>query len=145
MEDTTAIGLMQAAYEAGIRANMEMLGVPSASINAYLAQPSVAYVTGTPGLVQIAREKWLALFIDPMNAWSEIRRTCQPEFVEPGPQGFTSVLPRRFYYSTGERGTNGANVATAIERQGADNFNTRIYLDTAPTAAPTYTAGCNTR
>jgi hypothetical protein len=134
-----------AAYQAGIRANMEMLGVPAASITAYLAQPSVAYVPGTPGLVQIAREKWLALFIDPMNAWSEVRRTCQPEYVEPGPQGFTSVLPRRFYYSTGERGTNGANVAAAIARQGADNFNTRVYWDTAPTAAPTYVAGCNTR
>jgi hypothetical protein len=130
---------------AGIRANMEMLGVSQAAITAYLAQPSVIYAGGTAGLQQIAQEKWLALIIDPMNAWSELRRTCAPAFVEPGPQAITTVLPRRFYYSTGERGTNGTNLQAAIDSQGADNFNTRIYWDTAPTAAPTYTAGCNTR
>jgi len=132
-------------YQAGIRASMEQYGVPAAQITAYLASTAGTLASGNAGLVQIAKQKWLALFQDPLNAWAEVRRTCQPAIVEPGPAAVTSILPRRLQYPTNESATNAESRAEAVARQGADNLNTRIYWDKSPTTAPTYVAGCGDR
>jgi hypothetical protein len=135
-------------YDAGIRRSMEMWGVATTDIDAYILQPSVAYASGATQverLRRIAVQKWLALYTDPIQAWSEVRRTCAPAEVKPGPNASENILPRRFYYSTTDRAVNGANLAEAVARQGTDNFRTRIYWDKSPTAAPTYTTGCSQR
>ena len=135
-------------YDAGVRRSMEMWGVPAASITAYLAQPAVSYAAATTQAERLKRieiQKWLALYIDPIEAWSEVRRTCQPDLVKPGPNAVENVLPRRFYYSTTESAVNGTNYRAAVARQGTDNFRTRIYWDKNPTAMPTCTATSNVR
>ena len=126
-------------YNAGIQASMDQWGVsnPVAVAN-YLAQASVAYKGGAAGLSQIATQKWLALYSDGANAWAEWRRTCVPSTAVAGPAAIINYIPRRYEYSTTELSTNAANVDAAIARQGPDNFATRVYWDTAPTAAPTY-------
>jgi hypothetical protein len=130
-------------YNAAITRSMEMWGVDAAAIAAYLAQPGVAYAgTTVEKQKQIAIQKWIALYTDPIQAWSNFRRTCQPAIVRPGPYAVETAIPRRLYYSTTEKAVNAANVAAAVARQGADNFRTRIYWDTKPTAAPTIEAGC---
>ena len=130
-------------YNAGITRSMEMWGVDAGSIAAYLATPGVAYAgTTVEKQKQIAIQKWLALYTDPIQAWSNFRRTCQPAIVRPGPYAVETAIPRRLYYSTTEKAVNAANVAAAVARQGADNFRTRIYWDTKPTAAPTNETGC---
>lgn len=138
----------KAFYNAGITLSMEMWKVPAADIAAYLATPGVAYDTAGTTVSrqkQIAIQKWLALYIDPIQAWSGFRRTCQPAILKPGPNAVESAIPRRLYYSTTERAVNGANLDAAIARQGTDNFRTRIYWDKSPTAAPTYETGCGVR
>jgi hypothetical protein len=126
-------------YEQGIRASMEQWGLTdAAAINAYLAQSAIAYQGGTGGLRQIALQKWIALFTDGVEAWSEWRRTCVPETVEPGPEAVESSVPRRYQYSITDHAVNSANVDAAIARQGPDVFATRIYWDTNPQAAPTW-------
>jgi hypothetical protein len=120
-------------YYAGIRASMEQWGVADADITAYLAQPGVVYTPGTPGLKQIATQKWLALFMDGGNAWFEWRRTCQPSTIKAGPAAdqiaaYNGVM-RRFEYPTAEISVNGANVDAAVKRQGADDRATKIYID----------------
>lgn len=132
-------------YDAGVKASMAQWGVSDAQATAFLAQPGVAYAGGTPGLVQIAQQKWVALFTDGGQAWAEWRRTCQPATVQPGAAAIQSTVPRRFQYSTTETSVNNANRQEAIARQGADTFNSRMYWDTKPTAAPTYVAGCGVR
>jgi hypothetical protein len=134
-------------YNAGITRSMEMWGISAASIAAYLAQPLVAYTPGNAGLVQIATQKWLALYIDPIQAWAEVRRTCRPANVEPGPNAIENILPRRLRYSNTEQAVNAANRQEAIERQGADNFRTRMYWDQLAgwQNSPTYVAGCSDR
>jgi len=132
-------------YQAAIRASMEQYGIPSAQITAYLASPAGTLAAGNAGLIQIAKQKWLALFQDPLNAWAEVRRTCQPATVEPGPAAAEAILPRRLQYPTNESATNAESRAEAVARQGADNLRTRIYWDKNPTAAPTYQAGCGDR
>lgn len=111
--------------------------VTAAQITAYLAQPSVAYQGGLPGLKQIATQKWAALFTQGDEAWSEWRRTCQPAGLLPGPDAVPQAVPRRFPYPTSEASLNPTNLAAAIARQGPDTFGTRIWWDTKPAAAPT--------
>ena len=123
-------------YTAAITASMQQWGVGDAAIAAYLAQPAVAYAGGVAGLKQIAREKFVALYGDGGNAWAEWRRTCVPS-IAPGPAAVVNYIPRRFYYPPGEASVNATNLNAAIARQGADNFATRVYFDTKPTAAPT--------
>jgi hypothetical protein len=132
-------------YNAGVKASMAQWGVSDAAATAFLAQPGVAYAGGTPGLVQIAQQKWVALFTDGGQAWAEWRRTCQPATVQPGAAAIQSTVPRRFQYSTTETSVNNENRLEAIARQGADTFNSRMYWDSNPTAAPTYVAGCGVR
>jgi hypothetical protein len=133
-------------YEAGIRASMAQWGVTdNSAINTFLAQSSVAYAGGTPGLTQIALQKWIALFTDGGTAWAEWRRTCVPNTIKPGPAAISSTVPRRFLYPPTEVSVNNVNVAAAVVRQGQDVFQTPVYWDTKPTAAPTYTAGCGSR
>jgi hypothetical protein len=134
-----------AFYIAGIMASMEQWGVSTSEINAYLAQPSVAYAAGTPGLVQIAREKWIALYTDGGQAWFEWRRTCVPQTVQPGTAASRANVPRRLMYSITEKSVNAANVDLAITAQGTDTFETRMYWDKTPSAAPTWFSGCGVR
>jgi len=125
-------------YNAGVTASIEQWGGSAADAAAYLAQPSVAYLPGTPGLVRIAQQKWIALFSDGGTAWAEWRRTCVPYTIAPGADASKANIPRRLQYSTTERSVNSANLDAAIAQQGADAFETRMYWDTNPTAAPTY-------
>src|SRR5204863_445378 len=71
-------------YADAIRASMEQYGIPTTAIDAYLAQPRVVYATGAAGLPQIAYQKWVSLFLQGMEGWTEVRRTGVPALV-PGP------------------------------------------------------------
>lgn len=125
-------------YYAAITASLNQWGITDpATVSNFLAQPSVVYQGGVAGLKQIAVQKWLALFSDDSQAWSEWRRTCQPSTVVPGPAAIVSYIPRRYYYSTTEASVNAANLNAAIAAQGPDDFATRIYWDSAPQNAPT--------
>jgi hypothetical protein len=90
-------------------------------------------------------QKWIALYGDGGQAWFEWRRTCQPNTIKPGPEAIQSTVPRRLMYSPNEYLVNETNVRAAVQAQGADDFNSRTWWDTAPTTAPTYEAGCGTR
>ena len=131
-------GEAEADYNAAITASLEQWGITDqAAISAFLAHPEIAYKGGTDGLKQIANQKWVALFTDGGQAWSEWRRTCQPSTLVPGPAAIVNYIPRRFFYSTREASVNATSMQAAITRQGPDNFGTRIYWDSHPTAAPT--------
>lgn len=140
-------------YAAGITASMSQWGVSGTPVTTYLAQPSVVLAAGTPGLTQIAREKWLALFTDGGQAWAEWRRTCVPATVKPGPNALRANVPRRFQYSTTERSVNDAARLAAVAAMAAidpgtttiDEYELRVYWDSNPTAAPTYFVGCGNR
>jgi hypothetical protein len=125
-------------YYAGITASMDQWGVPAAEIATYLAQPNVVYAGGTAGLVQIAQEKWIALYTDGGSAWSEWRRTCVPATVQPGSAATQTNVPRRFQYSVTEKSVNLANVNEAIAAQCSYSFSTRMYWDKQPQNAPTW-------
>jgi len=118
-------------YQNGIRASMEQWGVADADIATYLAQPRVAYAGGTAGLAQIGVQKWISLFTQGYEAWSEWRRTGYPNLT-PALNAKTSdgQIPRRVLYPQTEQSFNNAHLQAAITSQGgSDALNKRLWID----------------
>ena len=84
-----------------------------ADIAAYLQRPEIAYT----GMDDIHLQKWIALWMNGMEAWSDWRRTDSPALV-PGPDLSVSRIPVRFHYPDSEQSLNRANLETAVTRQG---------------------------
>jgi hypothetical protein len=104
-------------YTSAIRASMEQYGIATAAIDAYVAQPRVAYAGGPAGLTQIAYQKWVSLYMQGMEAWTEVRRTGVPALV-PGPRAVLTSIPERLPYEDRELVLNKASVDAAVSAQG---------------------------
>ncbi|MFN2603687.1 MAG: SusD/RagB family nutrient-binding outer membrane lipoprotein [Gemmatimonadaceae bacterium] len=139
---TTGVSLSLAQWSAVAPAAQTISAAATAS---YLAQPGVVYKGGTPGLIQIAERRWLALFTDGGQAWFEWRRTCRPATVVAGIDATLNDVPRRLEYATLETQVNLESVTAAVNDQGPDLLTTRVYWDKSPTAAPTYFVGCGVK
>ena len=120
-----------AFYNAAVTASIQQWGGTSAQAAAYLAQPGVAYAGGATGLKQIGVQKWIALFTQGSEAWSEWRRTGNPASIKMGPNAYPDVLtvPRRIPYASNEQSVNAVSLAAAIAAQGPDNYATRMWWD----------------
>ena len=118
----------EALYLAGIRASMEQVGVAAADIDSYLLQAKVQYdAVGTTPLQQIGLQKWIALYGNSVEAWSEWRRTGFPQ-LQPGPDALNGgLIPVRLPYPQREISLNGANVQEAIDRQGGASLNDPVW------------------
>ncbi len=116
-------------YAAAITANMEWNGVPQGDIDAYLGQADVAYKGGADGLRQIALQKWIALYGNGPEAYTEWRRTGYPE-LHAGPDALNGgVIPVRLPYPSVEQALNGANLSAAISNQGGASLNDPVWWD----------------
>jgi hypothetical protein len=72
-------GDAQAAYEDGIRLSCAENGIDGGATAALLAQPDVSWDGGTTtNLEKIYLQKWISLFKQEEEAWSEARRTDVP-------------------------------------------------------------------
>jgi len=72
-------GNARASYEAGITRALQENGIASDAIDAFLAGTGVAWGSGTTSnLHKIALQKWVSLFKQSVEAWSESRRTDVP-------------------------------------------------------------------
>lgn len=123
----TVTGSAQSHYEMGIRASMKQYGIADADIDAYLVRPGVAWGTDDP-YKQIATQKWIALYGNGMEAWSEYRRTGYP-VLTPGADAELTEVPSRLRYPSIEQSLNGANWQAAIDRQGPNTLTTRVWWD----------------
>ncbi|HEY0972322.1 MAG TPA: SusD/RagB family nutrient-binding outer membrane lipoprotein [Gemmatimonadales bacterium] len=117
-------------YQKGIAAAMQQYGVAQADIDTYLAQARVAYKGGQAGLDQIALQKWIALFGQGVEGWSEWRRTGVPNLT-PVPEAKTTpkVVARRLQYPTSEQSFNPTNQAAAEANQGGASMTDRVWWD----------------
>ena len=118
-------------YNAGVTASILQWGGTAAEAEEYLLRPGVAYVGGATGLRQIGLQKWIALYTQSIEAWSEWRRTGNPATIRMGPKAYSDVLqvPRRIPYPSNELSVNAVNLAAAIARQGPDTYATRMWWD----------------
>ncbi len=114
-------------YHDAIRASMSLVGVAAADIDTYLAQPRVQYLGGAEGLRQIALQKWIALYGNSVEAYSEWRRTGLPALTA-GPDALNDgLIPVRLPYPAREESLNRANLEEAIQRQGGASLNDPVW------------------
>ena len=115
-------------YEAGVRAAMDQydgamgIAIPTSAVEAYLAQPGVAWGTAPSGdnLELIIGQKWLALYTNGFEGYAEYRRTGYPAEIAPGPDAFFPFVPGRIPYPDSEQSLNRANWEAALAAQGID-------------------------
>jgi len=107
------------AYLDGIVASTEQHGVTADA--GFLATAGAAYDAGA--LSAVITQKWIALFGDGAEAFTEFRRTGFPSTIVEVPQSAFpgKGVPTRFAYPTSETGNNKLNLEAAIQRQGIDN------------------------
>jgi hypothetical protein len=134
-------GWDQTWYEAGVEASLERWGVDAADITAYIATlPAASEET-------VLTQKYIALYMQPMEAWSEYRRTGFPKsLVKPNveytytwpsgsgtytfkPIGGLTDLPTRNKYLLNEASINKANLDAAISSIGGDTQSTKLWWD----------------
>lgn len=86
-------------------------------------------------LERIITQKWLAMYPDGQEAWSEFRRTGYPKLFpvvinNSGGTISTTAFIRRINFASSEKSTNPAGVAGAVTLLGgADNGGTRLWWD----------------
>ena len=131
----------QAWYIKGIRASMEKWGVPTASIDTYVA--------GLPAANQenVLTQKYIALYMQPHEAWTEYRRTGYPKTLIKPNTSYTSAggivysfvplvvdakdLPDRIGFSQSEQLLNVDGYKSALAKLGgSDNMLTKLWLFT---------------
>jgi hypothetical protein len=117
-------------YENAIRASMAQYGFSTAAANTYIAQTNVAY-DPINYKQSIGNQKWIALFGQGVEAWSEWRRLDYPKLtVAASAAGAVNrTIPVRFLYPTNEQSVNAASRDAAVARQGPDLLTTKLWWD----------------
>lgn len=129
----------QADYVAGVRASLEKWGITGAAADTYVnALPAASQAN-------VLSQKYLALYMQGIEAWSEIRRTGYPAWlIKPGDVVWADVpsgeqdaskfvplvgtgIPARLYYPQKEQAVNLDNYRAAIGAQGGDNLATKVW------------------
>ncbi|MEX0928361.1 MAG: SusD/RagB family nutrient-binding outer membrane lipoprotein [Balneolales bacterium] len=107
---TEGAAAAQNAYEEGIRASMEKLGVDEGDTDAYIGSLSTLSASGD-ALNDIITQKYIANFLSLEN-YNDWRRTGYPE-LEPAEEPYTpsGIIPLRYPYPTSEHANNAENVA----------------------------------
>jgi len=137
-------------YTDAITASMQQYGVAAADIATYEAQGKVAYDSaydsnGIPlgatlagHVQQIAFQKWLSMYMQGPEAWTEWRRTLVPTIVA-GCHAVFDQIPERLPYDDNEAVLNKTNLDAAVASQGfvAGNNLTKPLWFTGRTTSPT--------
>jgi hypothetical protein len=154
------VATVQEAYEKGIQRSFTQYGVdgqfdayknstakPAAYVDPFNATNSVAvgFSTVSPKwndagsteqkLEQIITQKWIAIFPESQEAWSEFRRTGYPKLFPVVINNSGGVVPagqfiKRINFAISEKETNPAGYQGAVQKLGgADNIGTRLWWD----------------
>ncbi len=130
-----------ANYVNGVRASLEKWGVASADINTYVSQLPPANERN------VLNQKYISLFTQFLEAWSDYRRTGYPDFlikkddvifsgvIEGQPVTYTfsplfgdGGVPSRLYYPIKEQTVNLQSYQDAIAAQGNDVIETKLWV-----------------
>jgi len=147
-------GTAKELYEQGITSSMQHWGITNAaSINAYISgdklpasltdylnSPAVADIPvkfaadATKQRQQILTQKWIALFPDGLEAWSDIRRSGLPRLYPVANSDNADVpvtdMVRRFTFLPGEYQTNKQGVESGLPLlNGPDKASTHVWWD----------------
>lgn len=134
-------GWSQSNYVSGVRASLEKWGVSADDVTTYLASLPAA------NQQNVLTQKYIALYMQGLESWSEYRRTGYPDFlVKEGDIVFQGAIegeevtyrfeplfgdggvPSRLYYPTKEQNVNQANYQQALSVQGNDKIETKLWV-----------------
>lgn len=116
-------------YNAGIKASMTEWGVSEADADIYVNQSGVSYSTVSGDWKhKIGFQKWLSLYMQGIQGWSEYRRLDFGVLIFPQPST-VAYIPSRMRYPTNEQTVNRDNYKAAVASQGADNLKTKLWWD----------------
>ena len=103
---------------------------PTVYADAYAAA-RVADISAFGALRVIGEEKWVALFNNGLDSWSEWRRTGYPNLVPATNSLNGGVIPRRMIYPLEEQNFNSANYKAALSglNPGTDSNKSKIWWD----------------
>ncbi|WP_053991440.1 SusD/RagB family nutrient-binding outer membrane lipoprotein [Mangrovimonas sp. TPBH4] len=110
-------------YYTGIEASYEFHGISPSS---YIGQEGLGFANQNDAREKIGEEKWLALFGQGFEAWTEWRRTNVP-VLTPAVEGDINQIPSRYYYPTTEPSLNGDNHAAAASSIGGDELTSSLF------------------
>lgn len=96
-----APGDPQAWFTAGITASMQDAGVAAGDITTYLGLNGTLTGTDDQKLQQIIEEKYVAIFGESMEPWTDYRRTGYPTLTAPS-DAVISTVPRSLFYPQSE-------------------------------------------
>jgi hypothetical protein len=122
-------GTAESHYNNAVTASILQWGGTTTDATAYLAQPSVAYATAAGTFKEkIGVQKYLALYNDGFDAWTEQRRLDYPVLVEPFQA--QSAYPVRFTYPINEQNLNSSswNEAKTV-MGGKDEVDFKLFWD----------------
>ena len=106
-------GRAYTAYLEAIKANFDKYGITQAEYDTYVAQTEVDPGQAGLTLKHIMTQKYIAMFSQGGESWTDWRRTGFPE-LSPSDNNLTNgVIPVRFPYPNSELSLNGENVPAA--------------------------------
>lgn len=109
-------------FKKGIDASFSQFGLTTPS--AYLT------TVGTISKEKILDQKWIALFGQGIEAWTEYRRTGFPKFPSKDPRAVfenDGLIPTRLPYPTTEYSLNKAKLDEGVKINGTDNMKTKLW------------------
>ena len=125
-------------YKEAVRLSMQEqkeaygVSIPEERINAYLKQNLFENAaTQEKKLEVLGKEYWVTTFMNGYESYANWRRCGYPKLTPTQYLGNESngQIPRRLTYATDEYTINRVNVEKAVQQQGPDNVNTRIWWD----------------
>jgi hypothetical protein len=113
-------------YKNGVDGSFAFYGLSAPA--GYFALPQVVY-TGTQAekLSKIGFQKWISLYFQGMEAWYDWRRTRIPALTPGISNQNDDQIPVRFRYPIIEQSLNAEGYQKAVERQGADDLNSKMW------------------
>ena len=126
-------------YQMGITKSMQQWGVAAADIATFLANESVATLSGTTAekLAQVATQRWIAHYTDGLETWAVVRDSGVPVLPGVGTAltdqdiyvlgDLNGAYPQRMRYGGSAYNKNAANVNAANAIQGADLQATKLW------------------
>jgi Starch-binding associating with outer membrane len=130
-------GSAEEFYNAGIASSFEYWATDETAADAavtYIAQPGVNYAqlsaAGKSWKEIIGMQKWLSLYTQGMQAWTEWRRLDFGLLQRPADGELDGDgIPNRLKYPVDEQLVNGDNYGNAISQQGPDLLATKVWWD----------------
>ena len=122
----TTVGDTQTWLRLGVKASCERWGVSSAAATAYANSVTL----GSNAMETIAMEKWVDMFLQGFDSWTEWRRLDYPVLSPPSAAITGTGVPVRNGYGGLVPTQNKVSYDAAVAAQGADNQDTKLWWDT---------------